>query len=156
VPYVFDTNSFRVLENYYPASFPTFWDNFNEAVAAGMVVSVRGVYNELENLGRTAWLLDWVGQRRASFLTPGAAEMTFVAEIFRVPHFLNLVSTTQRLQGSAVADPFIIACARVLEGCVVTEEALRPNAAKIPNVCQHFGVECTNVEGFLDRMNWKF
>lgn len=154
--YVFDTNSFRVLENYYPERFPTFWDNFNEAVEAGTIVSVREIYTEMENQVRPSWLLDWARQHRAIFLKPGSAEMEFVAEIFQVPHFRTLVGTTQVLQGSTVADPFLIASARELEGCVITEEAFKPNAAKIPNVCQHFGVECTNVEGFLDRMGWKF
>jgi hypothetical protein len=41
-----------------------------------------------------------------------------------------------------------IASARVRGGCVVTEEANKPNAAKIPNVCEHFGIHWTNVEGF--------
>lgn len=154
--YVFDTNSFRVLENYYPERFPTFWDNFNGAVETGTVVSVREVYNEVENLVRPEWLLEWAKQHRAIFLKPGSAETEFVAEIFRVPHFRTLVGATQVLRGSTVADPFIIAAARVLEGCVVTEEALKPNAAKIPNICQHFGIECTNMEGFLDRMGWRF
>lgn len=154
--YVFDTNSFRVLENYYPERFPTFWDNFNDAVEAETVVSVREVYSEMESGVRTLWLWERAKQHREIFLKPGSAEMGFVAEIFRVPHFRTLVGTTQVLQGSTVADPFIIACARELEGCVVTQEAVKPHAAKIPNVCEHFGVECTNVEGFLDRMGWKF
>lgn len=110
----------------------------------------------MENLVRPEWLLEWAKQRRAIFIKPGSAETEFVAEIFRVPHFRTLVGATQILQGSTVADPFIIAAARVLEGCVVTEEALKPNAAKIPNICQHFGIECTNMEGFLDRMGWRF
>lgn len=155
--YVFDTNSFRVLENYYPGRFPSFWDNFNEAVDNGTVVSVREVYYEVENLVRPQWLLDWAQQRRSMmFLTPGSAETAFVAGIFQVPHFQTLVGATQALRGSAVADPFIVACAGVMGSCVVTEEAFKPNAAKIPNVCQHFGVDCTNMEGFLNRMGWTF
>jgi hypothetical protein len=154
--FVFDTNSFRVLENYYPERFPTFWDNFNQTVEAGTVVSVREVYNEVDNLVRPEWLREWISQHRQIFLKPRPAETEFVAEIFRVPHFQTLVGAAQRLQGSIVADPFVVASAKVLGGCVVTEEAFRPNAAKIPNVCQHFGIECTNMEGFLNRMGWKF
>jgi hypothetical protein len=48
------------------------------------------------------------------------------------------------------------ASARVRGGCVVTEEKLKPKAAKIPNVCEHFGVHCTNVEGFLKQKGWTF
>lgn len=154
--YVFDTNSFRVLENYYPERFPSFWINFNEVVDAGTVISVREVYNEVENQVRPTWLREWVKQRRAIFLTPGSTETEFVADIFQVPHFHSLVRASQVLQGGTVADPFIIACAKITGGCVVTEEAVRPNAAKIPNVCDHFGVERTSMEGFLDRMGWEF
>ena len=46
--YVFDTNSFRVLGNYYPDQFPTFWERFNRAVTDGKIVSVREVRRELE------------------------------------------------------------------------------------------------------------
>jgi len=66
------------------------------------------------------------------------------------------VGEQQRLRGFPVADPFVVACARVRNGCVVTEEAKKPNAAKIPNVCEHFGLECTNVEGFMARNDWQF
>ena len=46
--YVFDTNSFRVLGNYYPDQFPTFWERFDRAVTDGKIVSVREVRRELE------------------------------------------------------------------------------------------------------------
>jgi len=55
-----------------------------------------------------------------------------------------------------VADPFLIACAKVRGGTVVTEEGNKPNAAKIPNICGHFRVPCTNVEGFLTASGWRF
>ena len=55
-----------------------------------------------------------------------------------------------------MADPFLIASANCCKGWVVTEEVLKPEAAKIPNVCQHFGVNCTNVAGFLEQQGWKF
>jgi len=51
-----------------------------------------------------------------------------------------LVTETQRLKGQPVADPFVIASAKVRGGAVVTEELKREHAAKIPNVCQHFDV----------------
>ncbi len=98
----------------------------------------------------------WVKEHKAMFALPGADESTFVGEIFKVPHFKALVGEQQRLKGSPVADPFLVASARCCDGCVVTEEKLKPNAAKIPNVCDHFGVNYTNVLGFLKQKNWKF
>lgn len=154
--YVFDTNSIRVLGNYYPERFPTFWKRFNEAVQRGDVVSVREVLNELEKQAVAPWLLQWVQANRGSFLLPVPAETEFISQIFRVPHFLTLIGEMQRLRGYPVADPFVVACAKVRSGCVVTEESSRPNAAKIPNVCDHFGVRCTNVEGFLREIGWEF
>jgi len=38
----------------------------------------------------------------------------------------------------------------------VTMELLRPNAAKIPNICQHFGVACMTLEQFMEAEGWKF
>ncbi len=154
--HVFDTSSLRVLSNYYPDRFRTFWQRFDEAVAKGMVVSVREVHNEIENQITKEWFRDWVKSHRAMFLTPGANETSFVAKIFSVIHFQALVGETQRLKGQPVADPFVIACAHVQQGTVVTEEVKKPNAAKIPNICEHFGVRCTNVEGFLSDHGWEF
>lgn len=41
--YVFDSNSFGVLKNFYPAAFPTFWEHFDVLVDDGRVLSVREV-----------------------------------------------------------------------------------------------------------------
>jgi hypothetical protein len=90
------------------------------------------------------------------FLTPGTEEGKFVAEIFKVPHFQQLVGEQQRLLGKYVADPFVVACAFACGGTVVTEEAVKDNAAKIPNVCKHFSVKFTNVQGFLEANGWQF
>jgi hypothetical protein len=155
VPYVFDTNSIRVLGHYYPQRFPSFWSQFNQAAENGVLVSVREVYNELERQV-DGWLWEWVKTHRDLFTVPTAEEQAFVRKIFTVPHFRALVGNTQRLTGQPVADPFVIATASIRGGCVVTEEAKRPNAAKIPNVCDHFGIGRVNVEGFLDQNGWEF
>ncbi len=154
--YVFDTNSLRVLGNYYPDRFPSFWRHFETLIEDGTIVSVREVYNELERQMSETWLWEWARAHRGMFLIPGPDETRFIGEIFQVPHFRAIVGETQRLRGHPVADPFIVACAKVRGGCVVTEEANRPNAAKVPNVCEHFGVSCTNVEGFMARNDWRF
>ena len=39
-------------------------------------------------------------------------------------------------------------------GCVVTLEGAPANAAKIPNICSHFGVGCIHLEGFMEREGW--
>ncbi len=154
--YVFDTSSFIVIGHYYPEHFPSFWDKFNQAVAVGKITSVREVFRELDQEASVSHLSDWVDRHRNVFKTPNAAATQFVSTIFSVRHFRALVSEKNRLAGRPCADPFIIAWAKVIGGCVVTEEKERPNASKIPNVCQHFGVDCTNLQGFMEREGWTF
>ncbi|MDI6752342.1 MAG: DUF4411 family protein, partial [bacterium] len=61
----------------------------------------------------------------------------------------------ERLQGKPVADPFVIAKAKILNGCVITQELKKPNAATIPNVCEYFNTSgrYKSVEGLV-RENW--
>ena len=154
--YVFDTNSFSVLGNYYPERFPRFWEKFNQYVADQKIISVREVYQELDQWERFSHLSDWIKDHKGIFVIPSAQETLFVSTIFSVPHFQMLVSEKSRLAGKPVADPFVIAAAKVRNGCVVTEEKERPNSPKIPNVCEHFDVDCTNLEGFMEREGWTF
>jgi len=154
-PFVFDTSSFRVLGNYYPVRFPTFWKRFAESMAAGQILSVKEVYHELERYADNL-IWPWAQTNKHLFEPPTDSEAAFLVEIFAVPHFRTLIGSKQILQGRPVADPFLIASARQRGGCVVTEEELKPNAAKIPNVCEHFKVGCTNVEGFLNHYGWEF
>jgi len=154
--YVFDTSSFIVLTHYFPQRFPSFWEQFDEAVSQGAIISVREVYNELDAQISKKHLRDWLGSNKRIFLTPSKEETEFVAEIFAVPHFQYLVTQKQRLKGSPVADPFVIASAKINNGCVVTEEARKEDAARIPNVCHHFSIQCMNIEGFMRREGWQF
>ncbi len=153
--YVFDTNSFRVLGNYYPDQFPTFWRQFNQAVIDGKITSVREAHRELESQVQPP-LLDWVKDHKSIFTSPTTTETRFITDIFSIKHFQTLVSVQSRLEGHPCADPFIIAKAEFIEGCVVTEETLKPNAAKIPNVCERFEIDCTNLQGFMEREGWTF
>ena len=91
------------------------------------------------------------------FVTPGAEELAIVRKIFAEKHFQTMIRKQERLQGKPVADPFVIARAKFLgEACVVTSEKPTPNAAKIPNVCEKFDVEWTDLEGFMERERWRF
>ena len=45
--------------------------------------------------------------------------MRFVSEIFAIQHFQSLVSKQTLLEGRACADPFIVAKANFISGCVL-------------------------------------
>ena len=154
--YVFDTSSIRSLQHFYPSVFKTIWDGLDGLMQHKNLVSTREVWNELGRQNVSADVLAWAKHNKQIFTTPNAAELQFVAQIFQIKHFQNLIGEQQRLKGTPVADPFVIACAKIKGGTVVTEEQLKPNAAKIPNVCAHFKVHCTDLEGFMKQQGWRF
>lgn len=80
----------------------------------------------------------------------------FVSEIFKVSHFQQLISAAAQLKGKPVADPFLVASAKVNAAVLVTEEQFKPNAAKIPNVCEHFSVKYMNLEQMMEAENLQF
>ncbi len=154
--YVFDTSCFKVLKNYYPSRFPSLWSGIGDLADSGRLISVREVLNELELYNEADFLQTWAKNYKQIFLTPSNDEQLFVREIFKIPHFQALISQKSILRGTPVADPFVIAVAKARKGCVVTQESKKPNAAKIPNICEHFGIECVSLEGFMEKEGWEF
>jgi hypothetical protein len=154
--HVFDSSSFRVLDHYFPLRFPSFWKIFESSVQAGEIVSVREVYKELKGQGIRPHLNSWIDAHKKIFFVPTPDETAFIGSIFAIPHFQQLVAERQRLKGIPVADPFVIAMAKVRNGCVVTEEAKKQHASRIPNICEHFGITCCNLEAFMETKRWQF
>ena len=154
--YVFDSDSLiDLFKHYYPERFPTLWEQFDALVSGGELISVREVFNEIgsseDSLG--TWAKE---QKNILFLETTVEEFKFVAEIFQVRHFQAMIRKQERLKGKPVADTFVIAGAKILNAYVVTQEKKTDNAAKIPNVCDHFGIPCINLEGFMEKENWTF
>jgi hypothetical protein len=156
VLYVFDSSSFIHIGYFLPDRFPTFWRQFDALVMNEQVVSVREAWSELDTESAMPHLFSWLEKNKEIFATASADEALVVAEIFKVPRFLELIKQRNLSRGMPVADPFLVAAAKVLGGCLVTEEREKPNAAKIPNVCKHFNVDCTNVEGFMTREGMRY
>ena len=153
--YVFDSGPMIVLfQNYYPNRFPTLWDSFDNLVSNASIVSVREVYNEL--VDREDRLSEWAKSHKVFYSIPTVPELDFVKDIFSVAHFQAMIRKKERLQGKPVADPFVIAKAKIMEACVVTQEKIKENAAQIPNVCEHFKGSWINLEGFMEKEDWKF
>lgn len=154
--YVFDSDSLiNLFKHYYPERFPTLWEKFDALVSEGEFGSVREVFNEIgaseDSLG--SWAKE---HKNTLFVESTAEELQFVAEIFRVQHFQAMIRKQERLKGKPVADPFVIARAKIAGATVVTEEKWTEHAPKIPNVCDHFEVPCINLEGFMEREDWQF
>jgi len=157
VIYVFDTNSLSKLKHFYPDVFKSMWAGLDSLVQNGDMLSTREVWNEMQRGNPDPHVTQWLRQRKELiFTTPTTPELQFVSQIFQVKHFQSLIGVQQRLKGTPVADPFVIACAKVHRGTVVSEEKLKPNAAKIPNVCQHFKIPCIDLQEFMQQQGWSF
>lgn len=154
--YVFDTSSFVVLKHFYPSRFPSVWSGLERLIDAKRLASVREVLNELDSHNDQDFIQKWAKEHKSLFLTPRPEELLVVSRIFQVEHFRALISKQNILKGRPVADPFVIAAAHVKQGVVVTEETNKPNAAKIPNICDHFGIEYVTLEGFMEKEGWAF
>ncbi len=155
--YVFDSGPLIVMfKHYYRDRFPSLWVLFDEMIENGGIISVREVKGELED--KEDSLSEWVSENSDIFLEATPDEGLFVSKIFQIRHFQQLISKKAQLKGKKVADPFVIAKAHSLgeNGCVVTTEKWKENAAQIPNVCDHFDVNWTNLEGFMRDEGWTF
>ena len=120
------------------------------------MTSVSEVLKELDNVSTREHLAGWLETHPDLFPTPSSAEMAFVARIFGVAQFRAFVKEKDRLKGSPVADPFVIARPATIGRCVVTEERARPNAVRIPSVCAHFAIDCADLEGLMRREGWQY
>lgn len=154
--YVFDTSPLSTLfKNYYPKRFPTLWGKFDALVAGGKIVSTREVLREIAD-GPVESLRDWAADHQDFFAVPTADEAVFITKIYAVTHFQQNIEQQKLLKGGHIADPFVIAKAGVEKKAVVTIEVLKPNSAKIPNICKHFGIQCWSLEEFMEEEGWTF
>lgn len=154
--YVFDTNAFsQLFRSYYPKRFPTLWAQFDALIEDGKITSTREVRREIED-GPIDTLREWAKDRKHLFPSPTAEEGAYVAKVFAVSHFQQLLAQRTLLKGGRNADPFIVARAGVLGAEVVTMEGKPKHGAKIPNICEYFGIGCLSLEGFMEQENWRF
>lgn len=154
--YVFDNSPLSALfKNFYRRTFRSLWENFDGLVDEGRIVSTREVLREIVD-GAPPNLVEWAHDHQGLFTMPSAAEGAFVTRIYAVNHFQQNIEQQKLLKGGRNADPFVIAKAAVEGRIVVTMEQLKPNATKIPNICQHFGVPCLSLEEFFEAESWEF
>ena len=154
--YVFDTSPLsQLFRAYYRSRFPSLWEQFDELVRQGRVISTREVGREIAR-GPIKELIEWKKQHPHLFPSPTAAEGNFVRRIFEVTHFQANINKRTLLSGGTNADPFVVAQAGVLGRTVVTMEKSKPGGATIGNICAHFDIPCISLEGLMEAEGWRF
>jgi hypothetical protein len=154
--YVLDMNVFLTLGHYYPDRFPSIWERIDLLVKTQKLWSVREVKRELDKNCHFDHIEEWVSINRHIFKIPTEKEYRVVSEIFQKTNYQGLVKRQNLMKGLPVADPFIVASAKVHSASVVTQEKYKKNGARVPTVCKEFGVNCINVEQFLEKEKLKF
>jgi len=154
---VFDTNCLsNVLNHYYRDRFPSFWEKFDEMVGSKRLISVREARFELKGKFDDTTIERLKEHNDGFFDEPTIEELAFITQIYSISHFRQNLDRKKLLQGGYFADPFVIAKARIKGAIVVTEEDRPENGVRIPNICDHFGIGCEKLKGFLVRENWTF
>ncbi len=163
--YVLDSRLFIISRDYYPDTFPSFWEKMDMMVGNKTISSVQEVYEELERYGgKQEHLLIWIKNNKEIFTQPTLEEQQKVREIFEIKEFQQLISKKNQLIDRPSADPFVIAKASVIRGVVVTGElptkrgdkGKMQGKPKIPDVCTHFSIPCITPQQFMEEQNWKF
>ena len=160
--YVFGTSSLVNAFRYYKEDiFPSFWKNFHAVVKSKRLTSVMQVYQEAIVYGNH--LSEWANaNKKILFTEPNESEQQIVQKILSDAHNRELVPESKRIKNAPVADPFVIAKAKSISGCVVTEDGfnikgeLKENVVKLASVCKKLDVPCLNLNDFMRQEKWKF
>lgn len=150
--YCFDTSALIWMKNIYiPKTFVTLWAKFGELVDKGIVISPREVLDEIA--AKDDELHKWAKSKKLMFYELDPEQIALAQDIVR--SFPSLIDGNKTIPE---ADPFVIALARKKGALVVTQETLVfpvVKKVKIPNVCNHHGVEYIDTTEFIRRQHWE-
>ena len=157
--YLLDANTYIQAKNFYyrMSICPGFWEWLDLKLGAGQVGSVDMIYNELVGFGDE--LSEWVKDRKTLFV--GVEDQATQAVFSEIADFVvnNRSSKEPHISSFlSMADPWLIAKAKILGAIVVTHEVLVPansTKVKIPNVCKQFGVAYCNTFDLLETLDAK-
>lgn len=152
--FVFDTNSLIKLNGFSKDIFVSLWTEIDELIVGEKLTSTREVLREISD--RDDEVHKWCKSNKELFVTPDDDEVKVVGQIMSLSKFVAHMPKQTFLSPRPFADPYVIARAASLDWTVVTEEKEKSNSAKIPNICKHFGVNCTNLNGFMKSQGWQF
>jgi hypothetical protein len=148
--YCIDTSALIAAwyERYKPNRFPKLWEQLDQLIQDGRLVSSTLVLRECSKQ-RSEELHEWLQPRVAMFVVPDEIVQGQVEHI--VNTYTGLVTAgKEKFQ----ADPFVIALAKVNAYTVITEETGPTSLAKIPGVCNAMKVECINLMQLIDAEDW--
>lgn len=120
----------------------------------GSLIAPEEVLEELKRGGDD--LYEWARNKNGFFVPHDVDIQNLVSTILAHPEHSKLLYT-QTATTLAIADPFVIATAKVHSCTVISNETLMlspsPKKTKIPNVCADMGVEHISLKEFIQRQS---
>ncbi len=148
---------FLIYASFLKAILKTFGKICKILYGTKRIISTREVKNELDvKFDKKSQMKEWITKNKGMFLTPTLEETVFVQRILSHEKFKGILEVKRLLHGRYFADPFVIALAKSKNACVVTQEVKKDHSVSIPNICEEFKVEWTNLEGFMIMENMEY
>ncbi len=124
-------------------TFETIWSSLSQMVEDGTLISSCEVGDELKDED----LIMWKSRHSKAFISLEEDIQKEAVEVLRkYPTLIKMKSTA-----NSNADPFLIATAKKYSACIVTDEGNGSESdIKIPYICKKEGLECINLNTFLD------
>lgn len=162
--FLIDTNCLITPNNdYYRPSYSLsqqFWEHLGQLVINDNVGVLSLVSNEASvDKYSDDFLENWLQSIRSKVIEPDK-NPSIVAKFAEIMRFVASSNFSPKARQSwmreGVADPWLVATAAIYGSRIITFEKyvkLNPkqpaNGAKIPNVAQHFGVQCVSLFDFM-------
>ena len=140
------------LRWYPPDLFPGLWDKLDQLINESRLIATEEVFIELSY--KEDQLYKWAGERRDKLFIPldDQIQIEVTAILTTFPKLVD-----QR-PGKGIADPFVIALAKITNTIVVTGELPTSNLQrpKIPDVCDQLDLQCIKITELIRMEDWSF
>ena len=160
VKYILDANIFIEAKNRYYAFnlCPGFWDSLLHHNSMGNLESIDRVRNK--ELSEGDDLDAWSKKSPELFAsTDSKFVLADYGEIIQWVQSQERFTNAAKSEFSSGVDAWVIAYAKANNAIVVTQEASAPKSrkdVKIPDVCNHFNIKCTNTFDMLQKLGIVF
>jgi len=155
--YVIDSSALIDLNDLYPQSFfEDVWSKLTNLTQINRMISSKEVFKEIEK--KDDDLLSWCKTNPRMFVGHNAEHLKIVGEIMgKYPQLVKYDTL------HPVADPFVIAVAKVLKDQsldssipVVVAHESRNSPVKIPAICTDYDIENMRLLEMFEAEGWKF
>lgn len=156
--FVLDANVFiEAAKGYYAFDLaPKFWDGLLAHANAGRLCTIDRVAAEIAS---PVPLHDWINTTFSGCVKASNTPKT-------IAHFAGLMQWAQgqpilpaaKHEFANVADAWLVAYSKAVNGTLVTHETFDANCrrrVKIPNACQHLGVQCVDTFAMIRALGIK-